>query len=91
MARFKLLRTKTFIKEYKNLLPKLQDEVDNALIKLENGETLEPKYRDHALSGNLKGARDCHIRPDLVLIYEKDNDKLIIVALRIGAHSKVFK
>lgn len=47
------------------------------------------KYKDHALKGNLKGIRDCHIRPDLILLYEKNNNELILTALRIGKHSEL--
>lgn len=61
------------------------------LERLCNNETLEPKYKDHALSGDLAGARDCHIKPDLVLIYRQDKEVLEPIALRIGKHSKVFK
>lgn len=50
--------------------------------KLANGETLEPKHNDHALSGNLQGTRECHIKPDLLLIYEKFDDILQLNALR---------
>ena len=91
MAKFKIIRTKTFIKNYKNLSPKIQDEADFVLEKLERGERLDPKYKDHALKGDLKGLRDCHIRFDLVLIYEIDEEILILSALRIGKHNKVFK
>ena len=65
-------------------------EVDTVIEKLLTGKPLEKKYRDHALVGNYKGCRDCHIRPDLVLIYKKDNDILVLTALRIGTHSELF-
>jgi mRNA interferase YafQ len=51
-------------------------------------ELLPEKYRDHALSGDWKDHRDCHIKPDLVLIYCKpDEDQLQLV--RIGSHSEL--
>ncbi|WLF84500.1 type II toxin-antitoxin system YafQ family toxin [Moraxella sp. ZY210820] len=49
---------------------------------------LPAKYSDHALQGELKGFRDCHIRPDLVLIYSKYDDKLELN--RLGTHSELF-
>ena len=58
---------------------------------LANGETLDEKYRDHDLSGNFKGCRECHIEPDWLLIYEIDNDVLILVLNRVGSHSELFK
>lgn len=49
---------------------------------------LEPRYQDHPLSGEWKDHRDCHIRPDLLLIYQKlDSDLLRLV--RLGSHSEL--
>jgi len=53
------------------------------------GEELAARYRDHALVGNYRGARDCHIEPDWLLIYEIDEDELILI--RTGSHSDLFK
>ncbi|RDU62110.1 type II toxin-antitoxin system YafQ family toxin [Helicobacter didelphidarum] len=89
--RYSIETTKRYEKERKKLSKENQDLLDEIIYRLANNEILEPKYKDHALSGNLKGFRDCHINPDLILIYEKDNDRLIIMALRVGSHSKVFK
>ena len=58
---------------------------------LANGEVLDEKYRDHDLSGNFKGCRECHIEPDWLLIYEIDNNVLILVLNRVGSHSELFK
>lgn len=58
---------------------------------LAEGNTLEEKYRDHDLSGNYKGCRECHIEPDWLLIYEIDNDVLILMLNRVGSHSELFK
>ncbi len=61
------------------------------LERLCNNETLAPKYKDYALGWDLAGARDCHIKPDLVLIYKYDKEVLELIALHVGKHSKVFK
>ena len=58
--------------------------------KLANGETLEAKYRDHQLSGNYGSFRECHIQPDWLLIYEIEDDKLILYLSRTGSHSDLF-
>ncbi len=58
---------------------------------LANGETLDEKYRDHDLSGNFKGCRECHIEPDWLLIYEIDNNVLVLMLNRVGSHSELFK
>ncbi len=49
---------------------------------------LEAHYRDHALSGNWAGHRDCHIRPDLVLIYRMPDDESLRL-VRLGSHSEL--
>ncbi len=58
---------------------------------LANGETLDAKYHDHDLSGNYKGTRECHIEPDWLLIYEINNNVLVLMLYRVGSHSELFK
>lgn len=55
---------------------------------LANDQLLEPRYRDHALTGEWKDHRDCHIKPDLGLIYQKP-DADILRLVRIGSHSEL--
>lgn len=55
--------------------------------KLLTDQELPEKYKDHQLTGNLKEFRDCHIKPDLVLIYRKYDDVLQLV--RLGSHSEL--
>ena len=55
---------------------------------LVTGERLPPKYREHKLSGGFKGCLECHIRPDLLMIYEIKFNSLILI--RIGSHSELF-
>ena len=57
--------------------------------KIANDEILEPKYRDHSLKGKYLGYKDCHIKPDLVLIYRKDKEKLMLYCLNVGSHSEL--
>ena len=59
--------------------------------KLANGESLDRKFRDHDLSGNYKGCRECHIEPDWLLIYEYVDDVLVLMLYRLGTHSELFK
>lgn len=56
--------------------------------KLACDEELASNYRDHGLTGNWQDHRDCHIKPDLVLIYRKINDQ-IIQLVRLGSHSEL--
>ncbi len=64
--------------------------LDVVVDTLAAGETLDPKYKDHALIGNYKGCRECHITPDWLLIYEIADDELILYLTRTGTHSDVF-
>lgn len=59
--------------------------------RLANGETLEPKYRDHDLTGNYKGCRECHNAPDWLLVYEVVEDVLVLMLYRTGSHSELFR
>ncbi len=58
------------------------------LVALANNQPLEPRHRDHTLTGEWKDYRDCHVRPDPVLIYQlPDADTLRLV--RLGSHSEL--
>lgn len=59
--------------------------------KLASGEPLEAKYRDHDLTGNYKGCRECHIEPDWLLVYEIFGNTLVLMLYRLGSHSELFK
>ena len=67
------------------------DKLFAVIEKLANGEVLDAKYRDHDLSGNYQGCRECHIEPDWLLIYEIFDDVLVLLLNRIGSHSELFR
>ncbi|HIU56772.1 MAG TPA: type II toxin-antitoxin system YafQ family toxin [Candidatus Ornithomonoglobus merdipullorum] len=54
------------------------------------GKILDEKYRDHVLSGNYQGLRECHITPDWLLIYKIEDNELILYLSRTGTHSDLF-
>lgn len=58
---------------------------------LAKGETLPDKYKNHSLKGNLKGFYDCHVLPDLVLIYRIEKERLVLLLFDIETHSNLFK
>ena len=66
------------------------DKLFAVIEKLANGEGLEDKFRDHDLTGNYKGCRECHVEPDWLLIYEIDNGVLVLMLYRVGSHSDLF-
>lgn len=59
------------------------------MAKLAKEEPLEPKYRDHKLTGNYKDHRECHVEPDWLLIYRTTSQEIIYE--RTGTHSDLFK
>jgi mRNA interferase YafQ len=60
------------------------------LKKLVQGEKLPPKNKDHSLTGNFAGCRECHIKPNWLLIYEIDLDSNFLYLVRTGSHSDLF-
>ena len=90
--KYEIKFTNQFKKDIK--LAKKQNKNLDKLLKvidlLSNGEKLEAKYRDHDLSGNYKGTRECHIEPDWLLIYRVEDDRLIIIATETGTHADLF-
>jgi len=67
------------------------EELFSVIQRLADGEMLEEKYRDHALSGNYKDCRECHIAPDWLLIYEINEGLLVLMLVRAGSHSSLFE
>lgn len=58
--------------------------------KLANGEALPEKNKDHPLTGEYEGKRECHIMPDWLLIYEISDEQLFLYLTRTGSHSDLF-
>ena len=65
--------------------------LDDVVNKLRLGVPLDKKYNDHELSGNFKGFRECHIKPDWLLLYLIENDVLTLTLVDTGSHSDLFK
>ena len=86
-------RTNLFKRDYKRELKgrhrtTLNEDFAAVVKLLANDLILPPQYRDHALTGDWKDFRDCHIKPDLVLIYSKPDD-VHLRLVRIGSHSEL--
>jgi mRNA interferase YafQ len=62
-------------------------ELDKVIELLVEEKPLPDKYRDHALTGDYAGFRECHIQPDWLFLYAIDEENLILVAARTGTHS----
>ena len=87
----KVIKTSSFKKDYKREL-KTDSNIDSFLVPvftdLMSGAKLDAKYRDHALTGNWKPYRECHIKPDLLLVYDLPDDETLIL-VRLGSHSEL--
>jgi mRNA interferase YafQ len=66
------------------------NELSKVVNLLANRKTLPIKYKDHALSGDYSNFRECHIKPDWLLIYHIDDEELELFLLRTGTHSDLF-
>ncbi|MBQ8798295.1 MAG: type II toxin-antitoxin system YafQ family toxin [Lachnospiraceae bacterium] len=88
-----LTTTTQFRKDYKLAKKRGYDMslLETVLQQLLDCKPLEEKHRDHALTGNYLGFRECHIQPDWLLIYAIDNGTLILTASRTGTHSDLFR
>ncbi|EAJ3015000.1 type II toxin-antitoxin system YafQ family toxin [Campylobacter jejuni] len=85
MAKYKIYYHKDFIKAYKKISDEERKITDEVIVKLSNDENF------HQLKGVLKDFRECHIKSNLLLIYQKHNNELELNILKLGSHSKLFK
>ncbi len=65
--------------------------LDEVVDLLRQGRQLDEKYRDHGLSGSFVGFRECHIKPDWLLVYLIENDILTLTLVDTGTHSDIFR
>ena len=65
--------------------------LDDVIDKLRRGIQLEEKYHDHELTGNFKGFRECHVKPDWLLVYLIENDILTLTLVETGSHADIFR
>ena len=90
---YELSTTKKFrkslkrFKDYTEIITELNCVIE---ILLQDSE-IPDSYKDHELVGNMKGLRELHIRPDILLVYEKQDSILTLLLVNIGSHSELFK
>lgn len=91
-TKFTVKPTSQFKKDYK-LAKKRGLKIEllkDVVAKLAMGEALPERNRDHALTGNWVGHRECHIQPDWLLVYRIEDDVLVLTLARTGTHSDLF-
>ncbi|MFA5080564.1 MAG: type II toxin-antitoxin system YafQ family toxin [Candidatus Paceibacterota bacterium] len=89
---FELNYTRRFKRDLKHYEydTELLKELEKVLSFLANGEKLPEKYLNHPLVGEFKGCYDCHIKPDVLLVYQIKKIEITVLLLRIGSHSNIF-
>ena len=87
-----LKKTTQFRKDLKRMIKRRvdMDLLDDIIQTLREQKPLDPKHRDHELTGDFAGFRECHILSDWLLIYLIDGENLILTAARTGSHSDLF-
>ena len=87
-----IIWTSKFKKDYKIAMKRNLDVslLDECIRMVANREELPPKFRDHELSGNWSGYRECHIKSDWLFIYRIEGNDLVLVLARTGTHSDLF-
>ena len=85
-------RTSVFRRDYKRAVRRNlpMEKLQTVIALLASGEELPPKYRDHTLTGNWKNHRECHVAPDWLLIYQIQEDVLVLELTRTGSHADLF-
>ena len=83
--------SKSFKKAFKKLNENEKKLTKDIIWHLANNEELASKYKDHALIGSYKGFGECHVKPDLLLIYKKQNEILLLTCVEVGSHSELFQ
>lgn len=88
-----IIWTTQFKKDYKLAMKRNLDIglLDDVIRILSKGEALPEQNKDHALTGNFVGFRECHIKPDSLLIYKIDSGVLVLTLARTGSHSDLFE
>ena len=91
MAR-EIVWTTQFKRDYKLAMKRHLriDLLDDVIRMLSRGELLPEKYRDHTLTGNWIGYRECHLLPDWLLVYRVEDDILVLTLVRTGTHRDLF-
>ena len=81
-----------FKKDFKRIKKRGYDisRLEKIVELLANEVPLPEQFKDHNLSGNYNGFRECHIAPDWLLIYQVNNNELVLVLSRTGSHSELF-
>jgi mRNA interferase YafQ len=91
--RYSVVETARFLKSLKKVSQYKQFDrraLERVLVLLQENKPLDTRHKDHELKGVLAGIRECHIKNDLLLMYQKRDDILVLLLIDIGTHSSLF-
>ncbi len=90
---YKVVNSKNYKRSFKKISKRKDfnlEKLENVIKILKSGSRLPPQNKDHELQGNMSGIRECHIQNDILLMYKKEKDILILILVDIGTHSSLF-
>lgn len=92
---YELAFARSFRKSIKRLVQSkdhkvVKDRLEAIIEIIRQRKILDRRYKDHSLQGEYLGYRECHIKPDVLLLYEVDESRLLITLVNIGSHSELF-
>ena len=93
---YSICRTKVFEKSFRKLsrsgkiYKDVRARLERGIDMLAEGRSLPEIHKEHGLKGELKKYRECHIKGDLLLVYQRNKKELILVLVDIGSHSQIF-
>ncbi len=92
--KYQVVYSTKFKKMLKKVIKQGKDieKLGDIILKLANQKKLEPKYKDHQLINNktYKNCRECHIEPDWLLVYQYNDNELLLLLVSTGSHSEIF-
>jgi mRNA interferase YafQ len=92
--KYEVVRTRRFKTAFKRVrrLPGFKQEVFEEVVEtLASGKKLKKERRDHQLLGNLKDFRECHLAPEILLMYQIDDGILVLTLVSVGNHAQLFR
>lgn len=91
---YELRTTKSYRKAFKRISRHKdfdRSTLESVIESLRASKALSTRFRDHQLTGRLKDFRECHVSSDILLVYQRHEDVLVLVLVDIGSHSSLFK
>ena len=91
---YKVFLSSQYKKSFKRILRHKdfdRTKLETLVRALESGDLLDQRHKDHELKGEYAGIRECHVQNDMLLLYRKEKNVLILILVDIGTHSSLFE